>query len=178
MFKFQPVKRNIRKALLQQHLLLKAQHQNRKLQLKKKPHLQPAPQKARPLQQQNLLDFCESKGIHLTAYSPLGSPDRPEALKAANEPSLLENPIIQELATEKQCSAGQMLISWALHRGISVIPKSVNPKRIAENFEAESIELSGSDLSKINALEKGFRYVTGTFWTFDGGPYTMENIWD
>ena len=130
------------------------------------------------LQQPELVDFCKSNDIHVTAYSPLGSPDRPEALKAANEPSLLENPVILELAREKKCSAGQILVSWALHRGISVIPKSVNPKRIAENLEAVTIKLSSADLGRINALEKGFRYVTGAFWTFDGGPYTMDNIWD
>ena len=130
------------------------------------------------LQQQELLDFCQAQGIHLTAYSPLGSPDRPEALKAADEPSLLQNPVVQEVAAQKGCSTGQLLISWALHRDISVIPKSVNPKRITENFEAQSIELDTSDIEKINSLEKGFRYVTGTFWTFEGGPYTMDNIWD
>ena len=130
------------------------------------------------LQQPELVDFCKSNDIHVTAYSPLGSPDRPEGLKAENEPSLLENPVILELAKEKKCSAGQILISWALHRGISVIPKSVNPKRIAENFEAVTIKLSSADLGRINALEKGFRYVTGEFWTFEGGPYTMDNIWD
>ena len=48
-------------------------------------------------QQEGLLEFCRAHSIHLTAYSPLGSPDRPEALKAANEPSLLENPVIKEL---------------------------------------------------------------------------------
>jgi len=130
------------------------------------------------LQQQELLEFCLSNGIHLTAYSPLGSPDRPEALKAANEPSLLENPVITELASEKQASAGQILISWALHRDVSVIPKSVNPKRIAQNFDAQTIELNTREIERINALEKGFRYVTGSFWTFEGGPYTMDNIWD
>ena len=130
------------------------------------------------LQQDDLLDFCRSHEIHLTAYSPLGSPDRPEGLKAANEPSLLENPAILEIAGEKGCSTGQLLISWALHRGISVIPKSVNPKRIAENFEAQNIALEAQDLERINALEKGFRYVTGEFWTFEGGPITVENVWD
>ena len=89
-----------------------------------------------------------------------------------------QNPVIQEVAAQKGCSTGQLLISWALHRDISVIPKSVNPKRIAENYEAQSIELNDSEMEKINSLEKGFRYVTGTFWTFDGGPYTMDNIWD
>lgn len=130
------------------------------------------------LQQQGLLDYCHAHDIHLTAYSPLGSPDRPEGLKGANEPSLLDNPVIKEIAAEKQCSAGQILISWALHRGVSVIPKSVNPKRILENFEAQSVELNSEDIERIDALEKGFRYVTGSFWTFEGGPFTMDNIWD
>lgn len=130
------------------------------------------------LQQSELLDFCRENGIHVTAYSPLGSPDRPEGLKAANEPSLLENPVIREVAENHGASAGQILISWALQRGTSVIPKSVNPARIAENFRAESIELSPGEMTRINALEKRFRYVTGQFWVSEGGPYTMDNIWD
>lgn len=129
-------------------------------------------------QQDELFEFCRSKGIHLTAYSPLGSPDRPEGMKAANEPSLLSNPVIVKIAEEKGCSPGQILISWALQRGMSVIPKSVNPGRIAENLKAESIELSGADMDRIRELDKGFRYVTGEFWVSEGGPYTIEDIWD
>lgn len=130
------------------------------------------------LQQKDLFDFCQKNGIHMTAYSPLGSPDRPEGLKADNEPSLLENPIVKEIATEKNCSPGQVLISWALHRGMSVIPKSVNPARIGQNFEAELIQMTDLEMIRINALERSFRYVTGEFWVSEGGPYTMNNIWD
>ena len=130
------------------------------------------------LQQDELFEFCRKNGIHVTAYSPLGSPDRPDGMKAPDEPSLLKNPVIEEIATEKGCSAGQILISWALHRGISVIPKSVNSGRIAENLKAESIELSASDMERIGSLDKGFRYVTGKFWVCDGGPYSIQDIWD
>lgn len=130
------------------------------------------------LHQTELVDFCHKNGIHVTAYSPLGSPDRPDQFKAPNEPSLLKNPVIEALAKEKGYNPGQILMSWALHRGLSVIPKSVNPGRIAENLKAESIELSGDDMDRIHTLEKGFRYVTGSFWVSDGGPYTMDNIWD
>jgi alcohol dehydrogenase (NADP+) len=130
------------------------------------------------LHQTELIDFCHKNGIHVTAYSPLGSPDRPDQFKAANEPSLLKNPVIEALAKEKGCNAGQILMSWALHRGLSVIPKSVNPGRIAENLKAESVELSDDDMDRIHGLERGFRYVTGEFWVSEGGPYTMDNIWD
>ncbi len=130
------------------------------------------------LQQSELFQFCKKSGIHLTAYSPLGSPDRPEGMKGSNEPSLLKNPVIEEIARETGFSPGQILISWALQRGMSVIPKSVNPGRIAENLKAESILLSPGQLERIRSLNKDFRYVTGQFWAAEGGPYTMDNIWD
>lgn len=129
-------------------------------------------------QQDELLDFCTVNDIFLTAYSPLGSPDRPAGMKASNEPSLLENEVILRIAKEKGCTPGQVLIAWPLQRGMSVIPKSVNPVRIAENMAAEQIEFSADQFARIRALDKGFRYVDGSFWVAEGGPYTMDNIWD
>ena len=129
------------------------------------------------LQQEALLSFCKANGIFLTAYAPLGSPDRVEALKAKNEPKLLENSIIGDIARAKNATPGQILISWALHRGVSAIPKSVNPERIVQNFQAEQIRLSDDDMKAIAALEKHMRYVSGAFWVFEDGPYTLEGIW-
>lgn len=130
------------------------------------------------LQQTELLDYCRSHNIHYTAYSPLGSPDRPEGLKGEAEPHLLSHETITKLAENKVAGAGQILIRWALERGTSVIPKSVNPKRIVENFRAQELELNNEDMEKINALEAGYRYVSGKFWVFDGGPITADNLWD
>ncbi|MEO1255999.1 MAG: aldo/keto reductase, partial [Bacteroidota bacterium] len=81
------------------------------------------------LQQTDLATFCTQNNIHLTAYSPLGSMDRPDSLKRADEPILLEHPVIQKIAANHQASPAQVLISWSIHRDISVIPKSVNEKR-------------------------------------------------
>ncbi|MEO1053090.1 MAG: aldo/keto reductase [Bacteroidota bacterium] len=130
------------------------------------------------LQQQQLVDYCKGKGIHLTAYSPLGSRDRAEGLKAANEPNMLENPVIKEIADKHGASTAQILISWSLHRSISVIPKSVNPERLKQNFEAASLQLDESDMTAIAGLDKHFRYVTGEFWAGEGSPYTVASLWD
>jgi alcohol dehydrogenase (NADP+) len=86
------------------------------------------------LQQPNLVTFCQSQNIHLTGYSPLGSPDRPAGLKAEDEPILLEDPAIVAIADRHGASPAQVLISWAIHRGTAVIPKSVTPARIAQNL--------------------------------------------
>ncbi len=129
------------------------------------------------LQQDALLGFCQKNDIHLTAYSPLGSFDRSDAMKANNEPKLLADPIIAEIAKEKSVSPAQILISWALQRGISVIPKSVNPERIAQNIASEKIILNSTEIEKITALERGYRYVKGNVWVFENGPYTTESLW-
>jgi alcohol dehydrogenase (NADP+) len=130
------------------------------------------------LQQSTILDFCRQNGIHLTAYSPLGSPDRPNSLKAADEPILLEDPIIMAIAKRHATSPAQILISWAMQRGTAVIPKSVNPARIAQNVAATTISLTPVDLQAIATLDRHRRYVNGEFWAVAGGPYTVTNIWD
>ena len=130
------------------------------------------------LQQNSMLEYGKKEGIHLTAYSPLGSPDRVPAMKAENEPSLLENPIIVEIAKEKGCSSAQILINWAMERGTSVIPKSVNPGRIKQNFESVDIKLSDIEMERIASLDKHYRYVNGGFWALPGSTYTVANLWD
>lgn len=129
-------------------------------------------------QQSEMMAFCKKHDIHVTAYAPLGSGDRAAKFKAEDEPVLLQDPVILEIAKAKNASPGQILISWALHRGTSVIPKSVNPKRILENFEAQSVELSESDMEKIAALDKNYRFLTGEHWVYEGSPYTLESIWE
>ena len=128
-------------------------------------------------QQKDMISFCKANNIHVTAYAPLGSGDRADKFKAKDEPVLLKDSTILEIAEANNASPGQILISWAIHRETSVIPKSVNPKRILENFEAQSVELSESDMDKIDALDKNYRFLTGEHWVYEGSPYTLDSIW-
>ncbi len=128
-------------------------------------------------QQEDMLSFCKEHGIHVTAYSPLGSSDRPDKFKTENEPRVLQDPVVLEIAASKNVTPGQVLISWALHRGTAVIPKSVNPGRIAQNFEAQTVELSESDMNNIASLNKNHRYLSGEHWLYEGSSYTLESIW-
>jgi alcohol dehydrogenase (NADP+) len=130
------------------------------------------------LQQPELVAFCRAEGIHLTAYSPLGSGDRPAQLKAADEPVLLDHPVIAAIATEHGCSTAQVLLAWHLCRGISTIPKSVSPVRLRENLAAAAIELTPTDLDRLAALDRGVRLVDGSFWLMEGSPWTLQSLWD
>jgi len=129
------------------------------------------------LAQNDLLDWCRQQDIVLTAYSPLGSADRADMLKKPDEPKLMEDTTVIQVAEKHGLSAAQVLIAWALARGTSVIPKSSDPRRLRQNFAAKEAGLSAADLASIDRLDRGYRYVDGAFWTGDGSPHTLENLW-
>lgn len=130
------------------------------------------------LQQPAMLDFCNENQVHVTAYSPLGSPDRPPFLKAKNEPVLLDNPTIATIAERRKATPAQVLISWAIHRGTVVIPKSVNPERMKQNLDATKVSLTEKDMQEIKEMNRNRRYISGEFWVFEGGSYSIANLWD
>ena len=129
-------------------------------------------------QQPAMLKFCNKENIVLTAYSPLGSVDRPSQFKDPSEPSLLENPTIVEIANANGLSTAQVLIRWAIQRGTSVIPKSVNPARLKQNFDSATIPLSDEDMDKIATLETKGRLLTGKFWDAPELGYSAATLWD
>jgi len=130
------------------------------------------------LAQNDMLEFCNKENIIVTAYSPLGSTDRPAKFKAPDEPNLLDDPTIVEIAQSHGYTPAQVLLRWAVQRGTSVIPKSVNPRRMKENLEAATIELTEHDMKKINSLDKNKRILTGALWNAPDLGYTSETLWD
>ena len=130
------------------------------------------------LQQPALVAFCASEGIHVTAYAPLGSGDRPAFVKAPDAPVLLENPVIRSIAEAHGCTPAQVLLAWHVQRGISTIPKSITPSRLRENLAAAQLELSTTELERIAGLDQGCRLIAGAFWAVEGGPWTLPTIWD
>jgi alcohol dehydrogenase (NADP+) len=130
------------------------------------------------LQQWDMVEFCQQHDVHLTAYSPLGSADRPDFLKSENEPVVMADPTITQIAQAHNVHPAQVLIRWAIQRGTAVIPKSVNPDHIKTNLAAAELELTEADMAAIAKLDRHYRLVDGSIWVKDGGPYTLANLWD
>lgn len=129
------------------------------------------------LQQNRLVEACEELEIAVTAYSPLGSPDSAAMMGREDDILLTQHPTIAQVAESHGATPGQVLIAWALARGTSVIPKSVNPGRIAENWGARDLTLTLADMTAIASLDRHQRMVDGRFW-FVGETYSPETLWD
>lgn len=71
--------------------------------------------------------------------------------------STLEDPTITAIAEAHGKSPAQVMLRWHVQEGRSVIPKSVKPHRIAENFDIFDFELTADEVSQIDALDKGVR---------------------
>ncbi|KAI5478353.1 hypothetical protein MNV49_005204 [Pseudohyphozyma bogoriensis] len=95
------------------------------------------------LPQIELVEWLQSKGITPQAYSPLGSTNSP----------LLSDPAILKIAEKHGAGAGNVLISYQVARGVVVLPKSVTPSRIADNFKV--LPLDAEDVETLNKIHVG-----------------------
>ena len=129
------------------------------------------------LQQSALIEACAELGVAVTAYSPLGSPDSAAFMGRKDDVLLTKHPTIVSIANAHGATPGQVLIAWALARGTSVIPKSVNRARIAENWGARNLTLTLADMTAIGGLDRHERKVDGRFW-FMGETYSYETLWE
>ena len=93
-------------------------------------------------------------GILTQAWAPLGGITfyRPGFAK-----STLEEPVVLAMGGKYGKSAAQIMLRWGIQEGRSVIPKSVKPARIAENFDVFDFELTAEELAAIDALDTGVR---------------------
>lgn len=97
------------------------------------------------LQQPELIAYCRENGIVLEAYSPLAHGHG------------LDNEVLQSIAQKHGKTTAQVMIRWCLEVGTVPLPKSTNPKRIAENIDVFDFKLDNDDMAKIKALEQNLR---------------------
>ncbi|KAI4459520.1 aldo/keto reductase [Holotrichia oblita] len=112
------------------------------------------------LNQRKLIDFCQAHGITITAYSPLGSPDRPWA--KPDDVRLMDDSKLKQLATKYNKTVAQILLRYQVQRGVITVPKSVTKSRIIENFDIFNFELQKNDMDYIDSFDCNGRFVPFT----------------
>lgn len=96
--------------------------------------------------QVELRTFCEKHDIFLEAWSPL-----------MQGGEILQNETVTQLAEKYGKTPAQIIIRWHLQNNVIVIPKSITPSRIKENFDVFDFVLQAEDKEKIDALDQNKR---------------------
>ncbi len=110
------------------------------------------------LTQEKLIRIAKDYGLEVTAFSPLGSISYEELGGAKESESLLRHKTIKAISNDLNISPAQLILSWALNRGTSIVVKSSDEIRMKENLDASEIKLDQSIQDQISALNINKRY--------------------
>lgn len=95
--------------------------------------------------QQELRAFCKEHDIQLEAWSPL------------MQGQLLDEPLLQEIASKHNKTVAQVILRWDLQHGVITIPKSTKEHRISENADVFDFELTSDEVARIDGLNQNLR---------------------
>ncbi|WP_304458688.1 aldo/keto reductase [Alicyclobacillus sendaiensis] len=87
----------------------------------------------------------QAYGVQIESWSPF----------AQGRNGLFEHPVLVEIASRHGKTVAQVVLRWLIQRGVVVIPKSVHPERIEENFNVFDFELSADEMEQIRSLDTG-----------------------
>lgn len=97
-------------------------------------------------QQRELKEYCQQNNIFVECWSPLLQGDE-----------VLKDPTIKEIAQHHDKTPAQIVLRWHIQEESIVIPKSVTPSRIEENFNIFDFELSNEEMKQIKKLDQNER---------------------
>ncbi|KAK9123869.1 hypothetical protein Sjap_013471 [Stephania japonica] len=109
-------------------------------------------------QQGKLHEFCKSKGVHLTGYSPLSSPGTSWVTG-----NVLTHPVIIDISEKLGKTPAQVALRWGLQMGHSILPKSTNETRIKQNFDVFDWSIPEDLFAKFSEIEQASKACQGCF---------------
>ena len=127
-------------------------------------------------QQLELFNFVVSNGIQAIGYSPIGSPGRPERDRTPEDTATTEDPVIQKIAERHQIHPAVVCIKWAVQRGQTPIPFSINNYR-ANLAGVVDDPLNDEEMQQIAGIDRNCRLIKGQVFLWKDGQ-TWEDLWD
>ncbi|KAI4329956.1 hypothetical protein MLD38_028278 [Melastoma candidum] len=125
-------------------------------------------------QQTKLREFCKEKGIHVSAWSPLGANGA-----AWGSLAVMESAVLKEIADRRGLTVPQVALKWVLEQGAVVIVKSFNKERMKENLKIFGWKLTERELEKIKGIPQRRGFSGEIFIDPVNGPYkSVEELFD
>lgn len=129
-------------------------------------------------QQPELFDFVRANGIQPIGYCPLGSPNRPERDRTPEDTNPLTDPVIVAIASRLGAHPAIVCLKWAIQRGQTPIPFSINPRNYVANLKAAvTPPLTAEDMLAIAAIDRNCRLIKGQVFLWKAGQ-SWEALWD
>jgi D-xylose reductase len=108
--------------------------------------------------QERQVRFCQSEGIAVTAFSPLGAPSYLPLGMARPEESVLVDPVVAGIAAALGRTPAQVVLRWGVQRGCAVIPKAQDFNHLRDNAQVFDFSLSAGQMQAIDALDRHRRF--------------------
>jgi diketogulonate reductase-like aldo/keto reductase len=129
-------------------------------------------------QQTELFEYVRSNDIEPVAFSPLGSPNRPERDKTPEDTVDMEDPVITSIARRLGVHPASVCINWAVQRGATPIPFSTRRSNYLSNLQAAVGEpLTGEDMQAIAGIDRNCRLIKGQVFLWKDGQ-DWQDLWD
>ena len=129
-------------------------------------------------QQRELFEFVRAAGIEPIAYSPIGSPGRPERDRTPEDTVDIEDPVIVSIAERLGVHPAVVCVKWAEQLGATPIPFSTRRRNYVANLQGVVSEpLTAVDMEAIAGIDRNCRLIKGQvfLWKQD---QTWEDLWD
>ncbi|HUX13625.1 MAG TPA: aldo/keto reductase, partial [Spirochaetia bacterium] len=129
-------------------------------------------------QQPSLFDYCAKKNILPVAFSPLGSPIRPERDRMPDDISVFEIPEIVTIARSRNIHPALVCLKWAVKRGQVPVPFSVSEAEYVANLRSTTEDLlTDEEMRRISIVDRQCRLIKGVVFLWNSAP-SWRSIWD
>ncbi len=129
-------------------------------------------------QQPELFEYCRSRDLQPVAFSPLGSPIRPERDRCEGDVAAMDIPEIREIARAHDVHPAAVCLKWAVQRGQVPIPFSVNEAEYSSNLRVVAEDpLTKDEMERIAAADRNCRLIKGVVFLWSSAS-SWHALWD
>ena len=129
-------------------------------------------------QQPELFTFCRQEGILLIGFCPLGSPTRPARDKLPEDVSVMEMPVVKQIAEKHGVHPALICLKWAVRRGHMPIPFSIYENEYTGNLRCVTEDpLTEEEYEQLVKVDTGKRIIKAQNFLWPGAA-GWENLWD